>query len=657
MFAFVAFKKGRNVLVIKDVSNGESIAELPIPGVPAFSNPAWSPIGNQVVVSGLVEGQTDLYAFDWKTQAVQQLTDNPYSELHPHWSRDGQRLVFATDQLSQENGRLHGKWTHNLAIMQMENKQLQQLNLFPGADNLNPVFDNEGNIWFLSNRKGFRDLYLYEEQTGKVYQQTRLATGISGITPFAPAISVGGPADRVLYTHYNQRQYTIYSSAPEEFLYQEVSPAEVNFQAATLPPVIAGNPYLIDTLLSTVDQQPDLPDTSLHTRAYRQRLSLEYAGGNAGAGVGQRTIGTTTAMQGGIDLLFGDMLGNHKLYTGLALNGEIHDAAAQVTYLNQKGRIGWGATLSHLPYRAGSITFLGMDTLMISETTGILTGKYQFDIFRMFEERASVFAQLPLSINKRLEGGLSYSRFHYRAEQLINYYDYYGELVYQEKEKLEAPEGFGYFSIGGAFVHDNSFFGVAAPLQGKRYQLSAETYLGDLNFFSVVADYRQYFYVKPFSFSYRLMHLGRYGKDAETFAPLYLGNSWFVRGYNFGDAAILGKNQISYEQISGSKIVVGNVEVRLPFTGPRKLALIKSRLFLTDINLFFDGGIAWNDPADFSEANERIGMFETQARPIFSTGASVRINVLGAVVLEPYLAVPLQQETQAVFGLNFVPGW
>ena len=43
-FAFVGVNKGNNVLVIKDVENGRTVLETTLPGVPAFSNPAWSPM-------------------------------------------------------------------------------------------------------------------------------------------------------------------------------------------------------------------------------------------------------------------------------------------------------------------------------------------------------------------------------------------------------------------------------------------------------------------------------------------------------------------------------------------------------------------------------------------------------------------------------------
>jgi len=42
-----------------------------------------------------------------------------------------------------------------------------------------------------------------------------------------------------------------------------------------------------------------------------------------------------------------------------------------------------------------------------------------------------------------------------------------------------------------------------------------------------------------------------------------------------------------------------------------------------------------------------------------STGISLRINIFGAFVLEPYVAIPFQRTDvqKPVFGLTFAPGW
>ena len=53
---------------------------------------------------------------------------------------------------------------------------------------------NGNSIFFLSDRDGFRNLYRYNLVTGKIYQQTKYLTGISGITMQSPAISISNEA-------------------------------------------------------------------------------------------------------------------------------------------------------------------------------------------------------------------------------------------------------------------------------------------------------------------------------------------------------------------------------------------------------------------------------------------------------------------------------
>ena len=53
----------------------------------------------------------------------------------------------------------------------------------------------------------------------------------------------------------------------------------------------------------------------------------------------------------------------------------------------------------------------------------------------------------------------------------------------------------------------------------------------------------------------------------------------------------------------------------------------------------------------------------SDARPIFSTGVSARINLLGALIVEPYYALPISRwgedlpRGRGVFGFNLAPGW
>jgi hypothetical protein len=589
-----------------------------------------------------------------------------YSEMHPKWSADAQRLIFSTDQLSQERGRTNGKWHFNIAALDVNSGTITNYEAFPGADNLNPVEDPDGNIVFLSNRDGFRNLYRLEPASGEVFQLTDLKTGVSGITHYAPAISIDRKRNRLLYTYFGESSYKIYVARPEDFINRQVDPAAVDMTPAKLITLNKQAPLVVNKQLEQLDNIEDIPESKLTETEYKPKFKLDYLGGGAGVGVGtSNTFGTTTGAAGGVDALFSDILGNNQIFTSLSLNGEITDFGGSAAYINRSGRITFGGSLSHLPYRS---FFLGNSGLDVLETNG---GDFQviadtFYIRRLFEQKASVFAAYPLSTTVRFEANASASRYSSRLDQYVNYYQPFpiggqqfarGNYINQEREKVDSGDAFGLFTVGAAMVGDNASFGLTAPLNGHRYRLGFDRYLGEFNFTGITADYRQYKYLKPISLAFRAMHNGRYGGNSDDLFPLYLGSPWFVRGLNSQSAVdIFARNNRSFDELIGSKIFVTNFEVRMPFTGPEQIALIKSGLLLSDFNLFVDAGVAWYDFDQFKSSGELPGRY-VNARPIVSTGASLRVNLFGALIVEPYLARPLMNDSRWVFGVNFVPGW
>ncbi len=655
-FAYVAFSKGKNILVIKDVRSGKTEQELTLEGVPAFSNPSWSPDGKSIVVTGLVDGLTNLYQVNLRNEKVTQLTNDKYAQIHPRWSPDGSKIVFSTDQWSQENGRTYGKWSFNLAELDVNTGNITNVPVFLGADNLNPWYDSKGDIYFLSNRDGFRNLYKYEQADQVVYQMTDLVTGISGITPYAPAISLADDRiDRVVYTHYNKNKYSIYQAPSTEFMYKSVPADSINWTPAQLLRVNAKASTLVDDQLAAIDQLPTLNATEISSQEYKPKFKLDYVGGSAGIGLGtSQLFGNTTGVAGGVDLLFSDILGNNQIFTSLAMNGELADIGGVAGYLNRKNRINWGASLSHIPYRNVSGGYVGRQQLPIDdEGNTITTDRFQFIQSRLFEQKASVFGQLPFSRTLRVEAGAGYSRYSYQVEQLDNYYDTFGRLVAQDRNRIDGPPAFGLFNVNAAFVGDNASFGLTAPLHGQRFRIGVDQYFGEFNYTAATADYRIYRFLKPVGFAFRALHYGRYGASAnnQQLFPLYVGSPWYVRGYSGADIQeIFSRNQDSFNRLLGNKLLVSNFEVRIPFTGPERLALIKSKFLFTDLNFFIDGGLAFDRFEDLSADNASL-------KPIISAGASVRINLFGALILEPYYAVPFEKNTKGVFGLNIQPGW
>lgn len=669
-FAFDVYEKGQSTLVIEDVAKGKTVNKIKIPGVPAFSNPAWGPDGRTIVVSGLVKGQTDLFAYDLKTKKVRRLTNDRASEILPQWSPDGKTLTYSTDKISLERGRSNGAWTMNLAVMDMETGETQDLDIFPGADNMNPHFDKAGNLLFLSNRDGFRNLYWYKLDEKKVYQMTKLTTGITGITPYSPAITVADDRDRILYNYYTDGKYRVYQAKSSDFVPEEVDPMAVDMVPATLPPFLPGKKDMVNTSLRLLDNNTKAAADTTRMKAvkYRPKFNLDYIGGSAGVATGNTSFGTQTGLAGGIDMLFNDMLGNNQLYAGVALNGEITDAAGQFSYLNQKNRIGWGFNLSHIPYRSGQYA---PDTDFEPEIETTLGGQqyfgYQDQIFiqRLFQERVGVFATYPLSVTKRFEVGAAYEYYHQRIDRYVNYVDAGGFLLGQDREKLASSGTDNLYSVSAAYVGDNSYFGLTAPLQGWRYRIGVERFFGSYRFNTLLLDGRRYYYLKPVTFAVRGLAYGRFGGNSgnvNEVYPLFAGQSYFVRGYTsevlYEDAPEL------IDQMAGSKLLVGNFEIRLPFTGPRKLSVLKSSFLITDLNLFFDVGLGFFETNDLKknpvDKDPLDGRDPIRHKPLLSTGVSMRVNLFGVLVLEPYFALPLSVPSERrswTFGMNWIPGW
>ncbi len=678
-FAFVAFREGKNVLVIKDVETGNTSEIIDFKNLRAFTNPVWSPDNKYIVLTGLDNGQTDLYIYTFRGKKLEKLTDDKYAEIHASFSPDGSKLVFSSDQKSINSGRTNGKWTFNIAIMDMETKSVSYLNVFPGADNLNPVFDSKNNLYFLSDKDGFRNLYTYNVSTGEVMQKTNFLTGISGITNYSPAISIALSNDQLYYTHYYNKQYNIYRTGIESLESIPVDPFTTDFTAARLPVNLVPESDVVNLNMSNKDRIAKEDVTQFKDNKYKPKFKLDYVGGGAGVGVGNMTVGNYTGMMGGVEMLFGDMLGNHQLYTQLALNGDIYDFGGQLSYLNRKHRFAWGAGISHIPYSNGYREIYYNQPLEFEDGSFVLTNMVSTHLIRIFDETVNVFAHYPFSPNLRLEGGVSAGYRSFRYDLINEYYDAFSYIYYGQEKSRQPLEDTLYFSdyfslikgfnsgINIALVGDNSYNGFTSPLKGYRYRISAEQFFGTDKYTGLLADFRYYHWIKPVSLAFRGMVYNRFNQDVNSVYPIYIAQMGFVRGYYspFFSIDVAEKNGIYFEQMLGSKIMMGNFELRFPFSGMRRLSAITSKYLFSDIALFFDAGVAFDEYSHLRSGELIVTGYDNglpvteYLKPAFvmSTGLAVRINLMGALVVEPYVAWPIQKESRLVFGFNLIPGF
>lgn len=717
-FAFTIYSQGRNKLLIVDVSNGKVLMTQGLGDVHEFSNLAWSPDGEDIALTGLKEGYSDLYLFNIKSKKVTQLTNDRYSDYQPNFSADGKYLVFTSDRTTLDSVK-GVTIPYSLAVLNLSDKSITNLPVFRGANNMNPQFSANGEqIYFLSNRDGFRNLYRYTIKNSQIEQLTDYFTGISGITEYSPALSLSRNDD-VLYSYYRYQKYTIYNADAKDFKPVTVSAGDVDFTAGTLPPGKQTGVDVINANLENFQRFETISSNQIKQVRYRPQFKLDYLSSNGvGASVGRFGTGLSSGIQG----IFSDILGRNQIFATAAVNGEIYDFGAQVAFVNQQGRINYGGAVSHIPYVSGYYVSQLQNNPNFKEDNPGNETRFRYvegtDIIRTFEDQVQAFGAYPFSRIFRFEVGTGASYYSYRIDRWADYYQ--ADYQYKDGQIVTNPDGsprytrayypydsdrhklskddardyygstfnsFTIYQLNAALVGDNSYFGVTAPLSGFRFRLGIESYIGDYTFNALTADFRKYVRIKPVTLAGRLYSYTRFGGDQNALYPLYIGYPYLIRGYEANSFYRTTSNASAYiDQLTGSKIAVGNFEVRLPFTGPQKLAALESKFLFSDLNFFFDIGLAYNsnskihwkiDPDNVQYGGSPVGgingpiggingtgggLTGTQVidrAPSMSAGISLRVNMFGYFVLEPYYAFPFSRKdvSGGVFGLTFAPGW
>jgi outer membrane protein assembly factor BamA len=316
---------------------------------------------------------------------------------------------------------------------------------------------------------------------------------------------------------------------------------------------------------------------------------------------------------------------------------------------------------------AGRIPSLFVDAELDPQGDGSVV--YTETRYRQYWTEFLGLTSYPFSTTRRIEFSGGVSRISASAERDIYLCDATISLCsYQGRqdagEDLRDPMNMARASA--AFVVDNSSFGFTSPVRGTRYRLELGTTVGNLNFHSVLADYRRYFNpVTELTFAFRGVHLGRYGGGLDSDSQLnefYLGYESFVRGYSynsfeFQECTPSGQECLERARLFGHRVGVGNAEIRVPLLGVDRLGLINVSFLPTEFFLFSDIGLAWSDDT-WDEVEFEFSRSQTARVPVVSSGAGVRVNVLGFLVVEIFYAKPWQRpEKGSHWGFQIAPGW
>jgi Tol biopolymer transport system component len=661
-FAFVVFEQGDNRLAILDVQSADVERRIEVPDVGAISNPSWSPDGRSIAFSGMQGGLSDLYVFDLETNETRQLTADRYADLQPTWSPDGSTIAFVSDRGTGTDftNLTYGKV--GLATYDVASGTVSPLTVFEGVKHINPQYSPDGrSLFFIGGRDGFSDIYRLDLASGTAYQVTRVATGVSGITALAPAMSVAAQDGRILFSVFENSGNNVYGLEAERTAgeqVQEPSP-DIVAVAGTLPPVEAAGSGLVHDYLS--DPETGLPPSGDYdTRDYSASIALDYLGPPS-FGVGVGGYGGV-GVAGGVSAFFGDMLGDHFIGTAIQANGTLKDIGGQAVYYNLGNRLNWGFGAGHIPYLTGGVR----------APVHIGDGIFVQDLIlqRIFVDQASLLSRYPFSTTRRVELSAGYTRYGFDREIDRYYMDQIGRIIDVERIDTASFDPLGFFEASLAYVGDNSYFGFTSPVTGQRFRFEVSPTIGSLQYLTVTADVRRYFRLQPFTLAVRGLHYGRYGRDASgisqegvgILSPLFLGYESLVRGYDYNSFSPTecSTDQTGcpvLERLFGEKLGVASIELRIPLLGFRDagLGLINFPFLPTEISPFVDAGVAWtgNESPVWEFASRSL-----ERTPVFSAGVSARVNLFGYFVFETYYAYPFQRPDKGGhFGFQLMPGW
>jgi WD40 repeat protein len=632
LLAFTAQRGGKDVLYVLDVAR-RSVRrryQLPVDGV---TGPTWSPDGSRIAFSGTKGGVTDLYVVDTSGTGFRALTHDVLGDIQAQWSPDGRSIAFATERGPGVSlAELHFSKLV-IAIYDLSSGTIDVIPDQVGL-NTNPQWSPDGgSIAYVSDRTGTANIFLYDLASRSSRQITNVVGMVNGVTEWSPVLSWARGADRLAFSYYENGHYEVWAvdtprAMPTVVAAQDSTPLTAPARTLTLARIDSAGAVLPDT-------------TRFKDFVYHPSFTADY--------IAQPTIGYGadaygSGIFGGTAVFMSDLLGDQHLSFAGQLNGNIADAIAFASYANLAHRLQFAVGISEAP-----VFLLTGDVIAQTNKTDSLTETQA--LTRQVYRTAFGLAQYPLNRFTRFELGARFNNI-----DLTTYY--LGRtLVPSQNEasgyNLDSTRGHGgtdFLQPFVAYVRDNTLQSYMGPISGSRYRLEFEPAFGVEHWMEYAIDYRRY---EPIVFDYvtlamRAMADLSFGAG-EDFIPKYIGNPYFLRGYdrdNFytgggctpevGQAASCNLNELF-----GSRVAVGNIELRFPLERDIPVGFVPVVFPPLDALVFADVGMAWSRgqtvyfqrPSNYNEALQRY--------PLASYGAGLRLNLYNIAVLRWDYAIPL----------------
>ncbi len=681
----LATKTGeRDAIFIFDVNSGhEQKIELDLDGI--FSV-AWSPdsvhANNVLAFVGMLDGRSDIYTYDLDTKQLTNLTDDVFSDADPSWSPDGKSIYFASDRSSYTDPSIvpadfkmqkYNFRQLDIFTIDIATKKITRLTDFPNSDETSPVAAPDGkHLLFISDMNGINNIYVDDLDSNKIYPQTNSLSGVyqlslsrdgsklafnslnnSGFDLFLMRnpFDRDGKPDTLEPTEYFKRMYAVRKTdtsggkkdgvqisndviiktakVDSESIYS--TDAKIDLRNYVFNDAFRNHPEMKTDTMKSISVANNLDESGNYkVIKYKLNFSPDIVYGNAG-------FNTFYGVQGTTEMAFSDMMGNHQIYllTNLMFDLKNSDFALAYFYLPKRLDLGIQA------FHSARFLYLGdlssdSDSLYRFGTYGVTAiGLYPIDKFNRFD--------------------FSLSWYDITKDNLDD------AFTPTEERELLVP------SV--SYVHDNTLWGITAPANGDRYNLTlmASPKFGSqsLGFYSLTLDYRDYLrFWRNYTFVLRLAGGGSFGEDPQRFVIGGVDN-WINRQFQNNRIPIDKPEDImfltsgiplrgyDYGARMGTKYGLVNMEFRFPFFG--YFAAGPLPIFFQSLSgaIFLDMGSTWT-LGRYEKLFDRDENGSVYMRDLLAgTGYGIRMAVLGFLLkLDVAWSFDLQQTSTPQYYLS-----
>jgi Tol biopolymer transport system component len=575
--AFFARTGKRRSLIVVDAKDGDRLKKIKLK-IDMAGSPALSPDGKTVLITGLVNGQPDLFEIDVDRESIKNLTNNILYEKTPVWSPDG-KWIFYTSRIRSRD---------QILKMEVANPtHIEQLT-FSEYDSVSPYYDQKTNsLYYSADKNGVFNLYRLDLNTGDKIQYTDVIGG-----NFSPAsVHIEGK-DRIAFTSFFKGQYRF-------FLMDLPTPV------AMIPKGTETNEGDTKTTSEQLaltfgikDQQQEAQGNASTESDFRPTKQLAIDSGKVADKkfrmliAGRPSVitgvsGDTFAVASGVVLQ--DILGDQefRFFTSRIRGFQSYN----VGYLDLRHRYQYLSDfifnddffIAPLPAQVASAVGFGDDVVRSRIWGGRVVSQYPFSRFYRAEFSAGIF-----DLNQE-------------------FYDPNVQALYEAHLRRTGQQDIlahgGYVPIGLALVGETTRFREFGPLSGFTFRLSLD-YAPELrdDWVSrtiVELDMRKYFRVHGRSvLAMRGRAFRTTGKDPVIFS---FGGGQDVRGFD-------------YREIIGTEGGIGNLEFRFPlYPNPRVpfLGQMRGKVFVDYFRASFPNG----SETDFALPEDNLILREVDGLP------------------------------------------